>query len=49
VFDVDGKSLVLDTASLAPIPSAWLRKPTLHADSWRADVLDALDALFGSY
>lgn len=49
VFDVDGKSLVLDTASLAPIPSAWLRKPSLHADRWRADVLDALDALFGSY
>ena len=49
VVDVDGKMVVVDTAALAPVPLALLRKPTAHAGDWRDDVQDALDTLFGAY
>ena len=46
---VEGKSVVLDTAALAPVPSTLLKKPVLHAAAWRDEVMDALDTLFGAY
>jgi toxin CcdB len=49
VLEVGGKSVVLDTASLAPVPTHLLKTPVLHAAAWRDDVLDALDTLFGAY
>jgi len=49
VLDLNGKSLVLDTAALAPVPAQFLKKPVYKADLWREDVLDALDTLFGAY
>jgi toxin CcdB len=49
LFQVDGKSVVLDTAALAPVPAAMLKNPVTRADASRDDVLDALDTLFGSF
>jgi len=49
VLNVAGKDAVLDTASLAPVPTGMLRKPVARADASSAEILDALDALFGSY
>lgn len=49
VLQVDGKTVVLDTASLAPVPSALLRKPVTNLASKRDELLDALDTLFGAY
>jgi toxin CcdB len=49
LLDIDGQRVVVDTASLAPVPAAMLRKPLLRLDAGaRNEVLDALDALFGS-
>jgi toxin CcdB len=48
-IDVDGKTVIVDTAALAPVPASLLRKPTARADAWRNDVQDALDTLFGAY
>ncbi|MCE2915861.1 MAG: CcdB family protein [Rubrivivax sp.] len=48
-FEVKGMAVVLDTASLAPVPTAWLKAPVMQADGWRGDVTDALDTLFGAY
>jgi toxin CcdB len=49
LIDVDGKTVVVDAAALAPVPAALLRKPVARANAWRNDVHDALDTLFGSY
>jgi toxin CcdB len=49
LLQVDGKPVVLDTAALAPVPAAMLKKPVARADTSRDEVLDALDTLFGSY
>jgi toxin CcdB len=49
VLVVDGRRVVLDTASLAPVPSSLLKNPIARSGPWRDDVLDALDTLFGSY
>ena len=49
IFEVSGKPVVLDTASIAPVPSVYLQQPVMRATLWRDDVLDALDTLFGSY
>ena len=35
LMDVDGKTVVVDTAALAPVPAAPLRKPVARADAWR--------------
>ncbi len=48
VLQLDGKTVVLDTAALAPVSAALLKKPVLRADAWRDDVQDALDTLFGA-
>ena len=48
-FAVNGKEVVLDTASLAPVPTSMLRKPVAHADAWSGDIVEALDTLFGTY
>ncbi|MCA0244310.1 MAG: CcdB family protein [Proteobacteria bacterium] len=49
LVEVNGRTLVVDTASIAPVPSSLLKSPVLRAAPWRDDVLDALDTLFGSY
>ncbi|MBX3635375.1 MAG: CcdB family protein [Rubrivivax sp.] len=49
VFEIDGRTLVLDTASLAPVPTNLLKRPAPLPASCRDEVLDALDTLFGAY
>ena len=49
LLHVQGKPTVLDTASLAPVPVALLKRPLVRLDNARDDVLDALDTLFGAY
>ncbi len=49
VLEIEGRRLVLDTASLAPVPISLLKHPVARGGPWRDDVLDALDTLFGSY
>ena len=49
VIDVAGQPLILDTASLAPVPTSMLKQPLHHATAARDDIQDALDTLFGSY
>ncbi|WP_284614550.1 CcdB family protein [Aquabacterium humicola] len=49
VLQVDGKSVILDTASLAPVPSTLLKKPIANLAGHRDELLDALDTLFGAY
>ena len=46
---VQGADLVLDTASLAPVPTRLLGQPVHRADANRNDILDALDTLFGEF
>lgn len=48
VFEVAGKTVVLDTAALAAVPLAELKKPTAHPGAQSAAVVAALDALFGA-
>jgi toxin CcdB len=48
LIDLLGKAVVLDTAALAPVPTALLSKPVARADAWRDDVQDALETLFGA-
>ena len=43
------ENLVLDTAALGAVPESELRKPVGELRAARADVQNALDALFGSY
>lgn len=49
VLQVDGKAVILDTASLAPVPAALLKKPVTNLGTRRDELLDALDTLFGAF
>ncbi len=46
---VDGKTVILDTTALAPVPAIMLKRPVADARRWHAEVADALDTLFGAY
>ena len=48
-IEFSGSPLVVDTASMAPVPLSMLKQGAPLASAWRADIQDALDALFGSY
>ena len=48
-FEIAGKDVVLDTAALAAVPSADLKKPVLNLASQSAVIVAALDVLFGAY
>ena len=47
-FAVGGEAVVLDTAALAAVPLAELRKPITNLGAQSACVAAALDALFGA-
>ncbi len=49
VLAVAGDRVVLDTASLGAITSSELRKPLATLRDSRAQIQEALDALFGAY
>ena len=46
---VEGLAVVLDTAAIGAVPDAELRKCVSNLRDHRADILAALDTLFGSY
>lgn len=46
---VAGENVVLDTAALAAVPLAELKKRIANVSEQRSAVLEALDALFGAY
>lgn len=48
-IEFSDRTLIVDTASMAPVPVSMLRPGAPLASVWRADVQDAIDALFGSY
>jgi toxin CcdB len=48
-FEVSGKRVVLDTAAMAAFPAAALKNPVASLTAKQADILAALDTLFGSY
>ena len=48
-FEVSGKPVVLDTAAMAAFPAAALKKPIASLAAKQADIVAALDTLFGSY
>jgi toxin CcdB len=49
LVQVADEPLVLDTAALGAVPSAELRRPVERLSDARAQVQEALDALFGAY
>ncbi|MGJ7581227.1 CcdB family protein [Variovorax sp. RHLX14] len=46
---VDGKSVVMDTASIGAVPAGELRRPVVNVSGRQLDIQDALDALFAGY
>lgn len=49
VFEVGGKAVVLDTAALAAVPLAELKKPMANLGGQSSAIVAALDVLFGAY
>jgi len=48
-LEVNGEPVVLDTAALGAVPAGELRKVVGHLRGARAEVQQAIDALFGSF
>ncbi|SFN36596.1 CcdB family protein [Variovorax sp. OV329] len=48
-FEVAGKPVVMDTASIGAVPTGELRRPIASLAGRQLDIQDALDTLFGSY
>ena len=48
-FEVAGKSVVMDTASIGAIPTGELRRPVVNIAAHQLQIQDALDALFGGH
>ena len=49
LIQIEGRSVVVDTAALAPVPLSMLRRPVMNAQASRNELQDALDTLFGAY
>ena len=49
LFEISGKRVVLDTAAMAAFPASALKKPVASLVTRQADIVAALDTLFGSY
>ena len=49
VFDVSGKSVVLDTAALAAFPARELKKRVAGLQDQSEYIVAAIDCLFGAY
>ena len=49
VFQVSGKSVVLDTAALAAFPARELKKRVAGLQDQSAHIVAAMDCLFGAY
>ena len=48
VFEVQGSRVVLDTPALAAVPCRELPKPVANLGAHRAEIVAAMDSLFGS-
>ena len=48
-FEIAGKTVVLDTAALAAFPARELVKRVASLQSQRAEIVAAMDCLFGAY
>ena len=48
-LQVEGKTVIMDTAAIAAIPRGELRRPLASLGGQRLLIQDALDTLFGSY
>lgn len=48
-LEVEGRRVVLDTASIASVNATLLKRPVAQVEQQRSDVMNALDTLFGSY
>jgi len=48
-FEIAGKTFVLDTAALAAVPAAELKKAVSSLASESSTIVAALDVLFGAY
>ena len=48
-FNVGGKSLVMDTASIGAIPTGDLRRPVANLADRQLEIQDALDTLFAGF
>jgi toxin CcdB len=49
VFEIEGKTVVLDTTSMAAFPAALLKKPVARLASQAGVITSALDTLLGGY
>lgn len=49
VFEVKGKSVVMNTAAIGAVPAGELRRPVGNLAAQQLEITDALDALLGGY
>ena len=49
LIEVDGKPVLLDTASIASVNASSLKRVVARAGNHRAEIAEALDTLFGAY
>jgi toxin CcdB len=49
IFEIEGKSVVLDTTAIGAFPVAALKKPVARLASQASIITSALDTLFGGY
>ncbi len=49
VFEIQGKEVVLDTASMAAFPARELNKSVASLHNQHDEIVAALDCIFGSY
>ncbi len=49
VFEIKGKSVVMNTAAIGAVPSAELRRPVDNLAAQQLEITDALDTLLGGY
>ncbi|MGA8515620.1 MAG: CcdB family protein [Burkholderiaceae bacterium] len=49
VFEVKGKSVVMNTAAIGAVPAGELRRPVGNLAAQQLEITDALDTLLGGY
>jgi toxin CcdB len=49
IFEIDGKSVLLDTTAIGAFPANLLKKPVARLASQASVITSALDTLFGGY
>lgn len=48
-LQIEQRAVILDTAAIGTIPTGELRRPVCNAGAQQLDIVNALDALFGSF